>query len=75
MVATSALAQMTDMNAVENEVTADLSQVGISDIDVTMLTLKQLQEIKLVAASQSNEADKKMQIQAIVDREPGSQAD
>lgn len=69
-----ALAQMTDFSAVESEVTSDLAQVGINDIDVTMLTLKQLQEIKLVTGSQSNAADKRLQIETIVNRAPGSQA-
>ncbi len=70
----AALAQMTDFVAVESEVISDLAQVGINDVDVSMLTLKQLQEIKLVAGSQSNAADKKLQIETIVNRAPGSQS-
>ncbi len=70
-----AFAQMTDMDRVESEVTSDLALVGINDIDVSMLTLKQLQEIKLVAGGQAGMSDKQRLIRAIVDRKPGSQAD
>ncbi|WP_299134845.1 hypothetical protein [uncultured Amaricoccus sp.] len=70
-----AFAQMTDISRVESEVTSDLALVGINDIDVSMLTLKQLQEIKLVAGGQSGMTDKQRQIRAIIDRAPGSQSE
>lgn len=65
----------TDMSRVESEVQTDLAQNGISGVDVSTLTLKQLQEIKLVAGSATDRASKQNQIQAIINRAPGSQAD
>ncbi|MFQ8430336.1 hypothetical protein [Amaricoccus sp. W119] len=65
----------TDMSRVEAEVNTDLAQNGISGVDVTTLTLKQLQEIKLVAGSPADRASKQNQISAIINRAPGSQAD
>lgn len=72
--ATGAFAQMTDIKMIEDSVAGDLAQIGVNDVDVSSLTLKQLQEIKLVVASGDGVTNKQRQVQAIVDRVPGSQA-
>lgn len=69
------VAPPTDMTAVEQEVRTDLAQNGINGVDVTTLTLKQLQEIKLATGGAGSRADKQNRIMAIVNRAPGSQAD
>ena len=70
----TAFAQMSNMKLVQDSATTELAKLGITDIDVEMLTLKQLQEIELIAGSSSDMSKKQQQIHALVEREPGSQA-
>lgn len=74
MAATGAFAQMTDMSMIENQVTGDLAKIGVNDVDVSSLTLKQLQEISLVIASGDGVTQKQNLVKAIVERDPLSQA-
>ena len=65
----------TDVSAIEREVQTDLAQNGINGVDTSTLTLKQLQEIKLITGSQADRQTKQNQINALLGRAPGSQAD
>ncbi len=65
----------TDVAAIETEVQTDLAQNGINGVDTSTLTLKQLQEIKLITGGQADRQTKQNQIDALLGRAPGSQAD
>lgn len=70
LASTMTFAQMTDYEAIETQVTGDLAQIGVNDVDVSSLTLRQLQEIKLVAGGSQSSADKKRLVDAIVAKAP-----
>lgn len=67
-------AQNTDINVIEDQVNADLAQNGINGIDTSTLTLKQLQEIKLITGSGGDRQDMQRQIEAVLGRAPDSQS-
>ena len=64
----------TDVAAIEQEVRTDLAQNGINGVDTSVLTLKQLQEIKLITGSSADRQTKQNQIDALLGRAPGSQS-
>jgi hypothetical protein len=64
----------TDMSMIESQVKTDLAQVGINGVDVGSLSLKQLQEIKLVTGGAGDRQNQQQQINAIIGRAPGSQS-
>ncbi|PZQ49276.1 MAG: hypothetical protein DI556_12050 [Rhodovulum sulfidophilum] len=74
LLAAACAAPPTNMSAIEAEVNTDLAQAGINGVDVTTLTLKQLQEIKLVTGSGGDRQEVQNQINAILGRAPGSQS-
>lgn len=65
----------TDVAAIEQEVRTDLAQLGINGVDTSTLTLKQLQEIKLIAGGPEDRQVKANKIDALIGRAPGSQSD
>lgn len=66
ILATASYAQTTDIQRIEEEVNADLGMMGISGVDVKMLTLQQLQEIKLVEGQKVSDAEKKLAVEKIL---------
>lgn len=64
----------TDVSAIEQEVQTDLAQNGINGVDTSTLTLKQLQEIKLITGGGADRQTKQNQIDALLGRAPGSQS-
>ncbi|TPE50755.1 hypothetical protein [Amaricoccus solimangrovi] len=74
LVTVACAAPPTDVSAIEKEVQTDLAQIGINGVDTSTLTVKQLQEIKLIAGQQTDRQSKQNQINALLGRAPGSQA-
>lgn len=75
LLTTACAAPPTDVSAIEAQVQTDLAQIGINGVDTSTLTLKQLQEIKLITGGPEDRQTKQNKINALLGRAPGSQGE